>query len=685
MADDYQNTLKGKIKILFQLEKWPDVIKLGEQYNEKYGKDVEVDIMRFKSERRLSKTAHAEEDKARIKTPENQPLKNPHVSAIPETEPDENQPLLLTADQEAVENPAMLILDEIVAEDQPPEVKEKPVDEPFPEVNKLVVVDPFAEDRPEPSRVSYEPAPEADDLVIIDPFDEDKPDFSLLDHEPLLPDANELVITDPYAENEPVFGQAAEKPPVIQIDDGEDVDISIQTEPREEELAIVEENPNEFVDAKNASDFKSNPVMAFDAEPSLAPEPITEPPAIPVSEVDKKSAAESVASEAVILDKSAEVWHQVSDSRVREKVAEKPQPSDEPDNRDLKKPKFIKKITFNFKYFAVLILPLAAAVVLWLALSGKLNLDRGADEKAVAERLVPAVKRPVRKVPAVVPLPETDEKDQLVSAKILQANNFIKNNDLLSALAVVLEAKKIKVTESLSRLEERIAKKIREDEARAAEQKQAAQNMVQSEDQAYANAETENTLDAWQNFLLQYPQGEFITSARNKIVVLQKRAAQKAELDLQLKIKGAQKLKLRSDYINWNQAELDSALQQLGKPIVQFEQLEHGGEKVIIDFASGLMWTLWNKPMVFDKAQWWANRIYAGYSGWRLPTIEEALSLQKMDLSLYAGLSDFAVWTGDGVSDRPRSIWALRLPQGQFIPEDYDQVYYVWAVRKAGK
>jgi hypothetical protein len=241
------------------------------------------------------------------------------------------------------------------------------------------------------------------------------------------------------------------------------------------------------------------------------------------------------------------------------------------------------------------------------------------------------------------------------------------------------------VTEPLSRLEERIAKKIREDEARAAEQKQAAQNMVQSEDQAYANAEAENTLAAWQNFLLLYPQGEFSTSARNKIVVLQKKAAQKAELDLQLKIKGAQKLKLRSGYMNWNQAELDSALQQLGKPIVQFEQLERGGEKIIIDFASGLMWTLWNKPMVFDKAQWWANRIYAGYSGWRLPTIEEALSLQKMDPSLYAGLADFAVWTGDGVSDRPRSIWAFRLPQGQFIPEDYDQVYYVWAVRKAGK
>jgi hypothetical protein len=248
---------------------------------------------------------------------------------------------------------------------------------------------------------------------------------------------------------------------------------------------------------------------------------------------------------------------------------------------------------------------------------------------------------------------------------------------------VVLEAKKIKLTEPLRLLEEQITKRIREDESRAAEQIQAVQSIVKSEEQAYGNAETANTLAAWQDFLVQYPQGEFTARARNKIVLLEKKAAQKTEQELQLKIRQAQKLTLRSDYMSLNQAELNVALQQLGKPIVQFEQLEHGGEKVIIDFSSGLMWILWNKPMAFDKAKWWANRIYAGYSGWRLPTVEESLSLLQVDKSLYASLTDFAVWTADGVSDKPRSVWALRLPQGQFIAEDYDQIYYVWAVRKA--
>ena len=53
MEDEYQSTLKKKISILFQLGKWPDVVKLCEAYAEKYGKDMEIDMIRFKSERHL--------------------------------------------------------------------------------------------------------------------------------------------------------------------------------------------------------------------------------------------------------------------------------------------------------------------------------------------------------------------------------------------------------------------------------------------------------------------------------------------------------------------------------------------------------------------------------------------------------------------------------------------------------
>ena len=689
MEDDHQITLKGKIKILYQLEKWQDVIKLGEQYNEKYGKDVEIDMMRFKSERRLSKTAPAEENKARITTPKSQATESSESFDIPEIVAEEEPFLLLTADQDAVQNSAMLVMNEIPAADQPRLVKEKLDNEPFPEVNELIITDPYAENAPV---------------------------FSLDYNEPPLV-ANELIITDPFTENEPIFSLANNEPPVILSNNGKAENVPIQPALRAEEMAIVEERPSEFVNTKIAFDFKSNPVMSFDAEPTLAPAPKAEAIAMQINNEEKKLPAESLTPDSALVDEFAKAGDDTSVSMVKEiapepknesaafqinepektsaaesfteTAEEKPQSLSEPFNELLKKTPPKRKIAFNFKFFLVLILPLAAAVILWLTLSGKINLDGGGADNvspaSVIKPQVPAVQRPVQKVTPAVQIPQIDEKEKLVNEKISQANDFIKNGEILNALTVVLEAKQIKMTEPLRLLEELITKKIREDESRAAEQQQTAQSMAQSEEQAYAKAEAENTMAAWQNFLLQYPQGEFTARAGNKIVVLQKKAAQKAEQELQLKIQHAQKLKLRSDYMDLSQAELNTALQQLGKPIVQFEQLEHGGEKVIIDFSSGLMWSLWNKPMGFDKAKWWANRIYAGYSGWRLPTVEESLSLLQIDSSLYAGLADFAVWTGDGVSDQAHSIWALRLPQGQFIPEDFSQVYYVWAVRRAGK
>jgi len=689
MEDDYQITLKGKIKILYQLEKWQDVIKLGEQYNEKYGKDVEIDIMRFKSERRLSKTAPAEENKARITTPKNQAQESSKSMDIPEIVAEEEPFLLLTADHDTVQKPAMLVMNEIPAAGQPRLVEEKLDNEPFPEANALIITDPFAEDKPVFGQAPNEPSPAA----------------------------NELIITDPFAENEPVFSLANNEPPVILIDSGKTENVPIQIAPREEEMAIVEESPSEFVNTKIAFDFKSNPIMTFDAEPTLAPAPKAEAIAMQINNEEKKLPAESLVPDSAVIDEFAKAGDDTSISMVKEiapepknesaafqinelekalttaslteMAEEKPQPLSELFNKLLKENPPKRKIAFNFKFFLVLILPLVAAVILWLALSGKLNFDGGAAENvnpvSTVEPPVSIVQKPAQKVTPAVRIPQIDEKEKLVNEKISQANDFIKNGNILNALTVVLEAKQIKMTEPLRLLEELITKKIREDESRAAEQKQSVQSIVQSEEQTYAKAETENTMAAWQNFLLQYPQGEFTALAGNKIVVLQKKAAQKAEQELQLKIQQTQKLKLRSEYMDLSQAELTTALQQLGNPIVQFEQLEHGGEKVIIDFSSGLMWSLWNKPMGFDKAKWWANRIYAGYSGWRLPTVEESLSLLQIDSSLYARLVDFAVWTGDGVSDQAHSIWALRLPQGQFIPEDYSQVYYVWAVRKAGK
>ena len=730
MEDEYQSTLKGKIKILYQLEKWLDVSKLCKQYNDQYGTDVEIDMIRFKSDRHLLKTSPEKEAKLQRPAPESPAAKAPRPSMTFKAQNEDDAPLLLTDDNEDDESPAMLILDEISAAAPPPS-EEKLDYEPFPQANELVITDPFAENEPfftplqgeppagtvEPlfTPVKHEPHTEANEPKIVDTSVENEPELSLDYNEPP-PASNSiitgqpsaetkaedlqatkqsrvtagaLIITDPYAEDEPVFNLPGDQPPVILEESGNAGKIELPPQVQDEEMAIIEETPGDSMDTKIAFDFKGAPGVAFDAEPTLAPEPDVRPFEKPAEPDAKGPAAGSPTQRAVGRDAFADAWHDAAIPGDSEKVHEKPRIMIEAESAHLTKPKALKKFTLNYKTVLLFVLPLAAVVILWLGLSGKLSSGGGSvEEVQPAPASVPR-RRPVQKPTpqATPPVSETqiDENEKLVNEKIGRAGSFLKKGDTLNALAIVLEAKKIKMTEPLRLLEEEITKKIREDESKAAEEHQAVQDRVQSEEQAYANAEAENTLPAWQNFLVLYPQGRFGARARNRITALEKKAAQKIEQEFQLKIQQAQKIQLRSNPLSLIQADVNAALQRLGKSAVQFERLERGGEKVIVDFASGLMWTLWNKPMVFDKARWWANRIYAGYSGWRLPTVEEALSLLRMEPGLYSGLPDFAVWTADGAGDQVRSVWVLRLPQGLFAAHDYDQLCYVWAVRKAGR
>jgi hypothetical protein len=714
MEDEYQSTLKGKIKILYQLEKWQDVSKLCKQYNDQYGTDVEIDMIRFKSDRHLAKSSPESENKLRRPAPESPPAKAPGPPMTFKAQNEDDAPLLLTDDNEADESPAMLILDEIPAAEPLPASDEKLDYEPFPQANELVITDPYAGNEPLFTPLQSEPHTEANEPKIVDTSVENEPELSLDYNEPppasnsiitgqpftetkaedlqatkqSRAPAGALIITDPYAEDEPVFNLPGDQPPVILEESGN----AGKTEPppvQDDEMAIIGEMPGDSMDTKIAFDFKGAAGVAFDAEPTLAPEPEVKSVARPADAGMRAPAAGPATQKSSGRDAFAEAWHDAAIPGDSEKAHEKPRIMVETENAHLEKPKSPKKFTFNYKTLLLFVLPLAAAVVLWLSLSGKLSSGGGS-----VEEVQPAPASSPRRHPAQKPTPQVtppasetqiDENEKLVNEKIGRAESFFKKGDTLNALALVLEAKKIKVTEPLRLLEEEITKKIREDESKAAEEHQAVQDRVQSEEQAYDKAEAENTLPAWQNFLDLYPQGRFGARARNKIIALEKKAAQKVEQDFQLKIQQAQKFNLRSNPLSLTQADVNATLQRLGKSAVQFERLERGGEKVIVDFASGLMWTLWNKPMVFDKARWWANRIYAGYSGWRLPTVEEALSLLRMEPGLYSGLPDFAVWTADSVGDQVRSVWVLRLPQGLFAAHDTDQLCYVWAVRKAGR
>jgi hypothetical protein len=353
MEDDYQKTLKGKIKILYQLEKWQDVNKLCEQYAGKYGKDVEIDMMRFKSERYLNKSAVAEEKDVRAAIPGDRTLKDQEPSKIPNARAEEEQPLLLDADSEDMQNPAMLILDEIPIEGEPHPADAKPDYDPFPEANELIITDPFEDKEPR----------------IVDPATENEQVLSLDYNEPP-PMENELVITDRFAEAEPVFGAAGSEPPLIIDESGKAENVETDHEKQVEEIEIVEDIQGGPEASEIAFDFISSPANAFNADPTLD------------AAAEEKPLAKPLDSDPVIEDRPAEVWQKPAAATAWEKPEASHLPVGEPDTGFLKKTKPPKKLVFNFKYLLVLVLPLAAAVALWLALSGKLSL--GGDDAETA-------------------------------------------------------------------------------------------------------------------------------------------------------------------------------------------------------------------------------------------------------------------------------------------------------------
>jgi hypothetical protein len=634
MEDDHQSTLKKKIQILFQLGKYPDVVKLCESYGEKYGKDMEVDMICFKSERHMGIPAPAPEKPAA------------ETEKAEAARPD--QPLVLAPEDRAVQNPAVLI-ESLSVKEEAPALKE--------------------------NDVRYKPADDEDEPIIGDPFVE-----------------NELVITDPFAPDEPELSLAPDEPPVTVDDHDESPPVEIVSSPAlemDEDTELADEADIE----KNEIDLSKFAGMTIDADPdliSMKPQP---EPAEPFFVERKEEVLEDLSrSSSGGVDIIEEPARPVPEATFQPEPDEKPLPPSAPFRDFLDQKPAPRRKTVNIKLLLLIILPLIAAAVLWLALSGKLNFS-GAEAQPVESEAAakPPVKTPleqpapVKKITPPAEIPKVDETGKLFDEKFKQADELYKKGELLKAWAVVLEAKKIKMTEPLRLLEEQLAQKIRAAEAQAKQETEVVLGQQQLESQAFAKAEADATLAAWQDFLKAYPDGEFSLKAARRLAMLEKKAQEKADQQLMLKIKQAQKIKLRAAYLSISQAEIAPLLRQSGKPPTQFEVHEHGGSRVILDYASGLMWTLWNKPMAYDKAKWWANRVTAGYGSWRLPTVEEALSLLQMDRGQYAGLGGLAVWTGDTVSDQPRSIWVLKIPEGQFTAQNYDQVFYVWAVRQAGK
>lgn len=116
------------------------------------------------------------------------------------------------------------------------------------------------------------------------------------------------------------------------------------------------------------------------------------------------------------------------------------------------------------------------------------------------------------------------------------------------------------------------------------------------------------------------------------------------------------------------------------------------GDKVVIDHATGLMWHQngSDNSMKLNVAKQWVrdlnSRGHAGYSDWRLPTVEEVASLlepSEKDGGLYIdpifGNKPEWIWTGDEYGSE--GAWGVYFGSGLVFWVNFASEFYVRPVR----
>ena len=153
---------------------------------------------------------------------------------------------------------------------------------------------------------------------------------------------------------------------------------------------------------------------------------------------------------------------------------------------------------------------------------------------------------------------------------------------------------------------------------------------------------------------------------------------------------------LRKDYLTLKDDDVNILLKKSGFFDIKrnpnrsfknaFEIKTIGNDKVVIDNATGLMWHIAgsDRGMEIEVCKGWLSSLnvkgYAGYKDWRLPTLEEAVSLlesSKKNGNLYIdptfSVEQKTIWTGDLFSSE--AGWLVSFERGQVL-RDYNFNYF---------
>ena len=170
----------------------------------------------------------------------------------------------------------------------------------------------------------------------------------------------------------------------------------------------------------------------------------------------------------------------------------------------------------------------------------------------------------------------------------------------------------------------------------------------------------------------------------------------------------------RSTPIALTESELVEVLNRYGFPDTcnnatgagftnSFVPREINGGSVVVDNHSGLMWQksgstegIMSGIMIYSKAQEWVNNLnvkkFASFDDWRLPTVEEAMTLMEtkaknrdLRIDRLFDSTQESVWTCDKVSKPGRNgwVWVVNY-NGYCYDNSPSSSVHVRVVRKEG-
>ena len=268
-----------------------------------------------------------------------------------------------------------------------------------------------------------------------------------------------------------------------------------------------------------------------------------------------------------------------------------------------------------------------------------------------------------------------------------KAENYIKSGDVHNARLQMILAESITPPDNMLKRKEKIQNSIKSLEKKnEIKNKKIKQSMI-TEEEDFKKAESYNTIESYKRYLNKYPSGKFKFKAKSNIEKLT-REKTKEELNLiRSKTRQYQRVQLRFGYIEFAQKDIKKIEALLYNLKNRFERKEIRNEKIIIDYSTGLMWHLWETQMDYYKAEWWTTRGYAGLFSWRIPTLEEALSISTIDSEYFLNkpLSSIQIWTGDKVSSESGTVWILDLKTKQCSSSAKSSFKHLFSCRKIQK